>query len=260
LSYSNFSFSDLTIEQLVEGDISALPAPRPAGVSLAAITDVEEQPEQSLFPEGLRRLKGYIYPYLSSLKGTERKEKAYPWPKGAGPDDLPHESSQAGGGEGGNPDLWTPILKVSFSITNTHGPAGAEVAQLYLSYPNSTNLLPDIDAEQTKGRFGNFTFDRPYIGEDQNNGGWDHGWLFSKRVLRGFDKVFLQPGETKKVELVLTRRDLSYWDTQQQNWVIPSRNPVPSVINGEAGSGKFDIAIGASLGDPAALTGEWSRD
>jgi len=45
---------------------------------------------------------------------------------------------------------------------------------------------------------------------------------FPERVLRGFEKVFLQPGESKTVTFKLTRRDLSYWDVTKQNWVIPS--------------------------------------
>lgn len=42
------------------------------------------------------------------------------------------------------------------------------------------------------------------------------------RVLRGFDKVFLEAGETKAVSFALTRRDLSYWDVDAQDWRIPT--------------------------------------
>jgi beta-glucosidase len=44
---------------------------------------------------------------------------------------------------------------------------------------------------------------------------------FPPKQLRGFEKVFLQPGESKCVTFPLTRRDLSYWDVTIQNWVIP---------------------------------------
>ena len=36
--------------------------------------------------------------------------------------------------------------------------------------------------------------------------------------LRGFDKIALQPGETKSLMLDLTRRDLSEWDVIKQQW------------------------------------------
>jgi beta-glucosidase len=40
------------------------------------------------------------------------------------------------------------------------------------------------------------------------------------RVLRGFEKVFLEPGASRTVEFALMRRDLSYWDVGSQGWVI----------------------------------------
>lgn len=39
-------------------------------------------------------------------------------------------------------------------------------------------------------------------------------------MLRGFDEVSLEPGETKPVTFNLTRRDVSNWDTEKQDWVI----------------------------------------
>lgn len=41
-----------------------------------------------------------------------------------------------------------------------------------------------------------------------------------KRVLRGFEKVMLQPGESQEVQFPLMRRDLSFWDVGTQMWVI----------------------------------------
>ena len=40
------------------------------------------------------------------------------------------------------------------------------------------------------------------------------------KVLRGFEKVLLQPGEAKTVSFPLMRRDLSYWSVETQGWVI----------------------------------------
>ena len=43
-----------------------------------------------------------------------------------------------------------------------------------------------------------------------------------RSVLRGFDKISLQPGESASVRFDLTRRDISYWDIVGQQWTIAS--------------------------------------
>lgn len=83
-------------------------------------------------------------------------------------------------GEGGPADLYHDLIKIKASVTNTGGVAGADVAQLYLGLPEAA----DAPAKQ----------------------------------LRGFVKVFLEPGETKPVEFILQRRDLSVWDVDEQAW------------------------------------------
>ncbi|KAF2658662.1 glycoside hydrolase family 3 protein [Lophiostoma macrostomum CBS 122681] len=86
---------------------------------------------------------------------------------------------------GGNPLLWTTLYQVSLDVSNSGDVYGAAVPQLYVS-------LPDSAPEGTP-----------------------------LRQLRGFEKVYLSPGETQSVTFDLLRRDLSYWDVVQQNWVIP---------------------------------------
>jgi beta-glucosidase len=103
----------------------------------------------------------------------------YSYPDGY---DTPAPLSPAGGDEGGNPDLWNVYVEVSVEVSNTGPVAGAVVPQLYLSYPE----MKDVD--------------------------------FPVRVLRGFEKIFLNPGQKEKVIFGLTRRDLSYWDVEAQNW------------------------------------------
>jgi beta-glucosidase len=61
---------------------------------------------------------------------------------------------------------------------------GAEVAQLYLTFPT----IQGID--------------------------------FPPKQLRGFDKVLLRPGETKIVKFELRVKDLSYWHTASQSWRV----------------------------------------
>ena len=155
----------------------------------------------ALFPPGFRALNKYIYPYLSDL--SEIKQRHFDFPKGY---KEKYTLSPAGGGEGGNPSLYETFVVVTVNITNTGTRTGQEVVQLYVSFPN------DVKDEDV-------TFS-DYI-------------EFPVRVLRGFDKVELAPGETTKVELALTRKDLSYWSTRRQNWVMPV-------------TGEFTIALGNS--------------
>ncbi|KAF8676990.1 Glycoside hydrolase family 3 protein [Rhizoctonia solani] len=76
--------------------------------------------------------------------------------------------------------LHDALFKVSFTVKNTGKVAGSEVAQLYINPPAGANEPPS--------------------------------------VLRGFDKIKLAPGESKTVELVLSRYDLSIWDVERQGW------------------------------------------
>ncbi|EXJ83990.1 beta-glucosidase [Capronia epimyces CBS 606.96] len=88
---------------------------------------------------------------------------------------------------GGNPSLWGVLYTVNVTVTNTGNVTGATVPQLYLSLPQ----IPDVGPTPVN-------------------------------VLRGFDKITLQAGESRWVLFPLTRRDLSYWSVSIQNWVIPS--------------------------------------
>ena len=86
---------------------------------------------------------------------------------------------------GGNPALWESIYNVTISLANSGDVAGASVPQLYVGFPESTP-----------------TGTPP-------------------KQLRGFEKVYLEAGESKTVGFELMRRDLSYWDIISQQWVIP---------------------------------------
>lgn len=100
---------------------------------------------------------------------------------------------------GGNPALWEGIYNVTISLTNTGDVDGATVPQLYVGFPEST-------PEGTP-----------------------------PKQLRGFDKVFLKAGESKTVTFELMRRDLSYWDINEQQWLIPN--------------GEFVLSLGFSSRD-----------
>ena len=75
----------------------------------------------------------------------------------------------------------TDSITFTLSVTNTGKRAGAEVVQLYVSDLKSS--LP-----------------RP------------------KKELKGFQKVFLQPGETREVSITIGRDALSFYDDRQKQW------------------------------------------
>ncbi|KAK2039204.1 glycosyl hydrolase family 3 N terminal domain-containing protein [Colletotrichum somersetense] len=87
---------------------------------------------------------------------------------------------------GGNPELWDAVVRVTARVTNTGPVGGATVPQLYVSLPKES--VPEGTPVQ---------------------------------VLRGFEKVFLESGESATVGFDVLRRDLSYWDVASQTWVIP---------------------------------------
>ena len=92
----------------------------------------------------------------------------------------------------------TDTLTVSVDVTNTGSMAGKEVVQLYVSDVESTVIRP-------------------------------------VKELKGFDKVDLQPGETKTVTFTLGKRAFAYWNTQIHDWHVES--------------GEFRILVGKSSRD-----------
>jgi beta-glucosidase len=91
-----------------------------------------------------------------------------------------------------------PSATVEFEITNTGNRAGAEVAQIYVQ---------DVQASVA----------RPL------------------KELKGFQRVALQPGETKKVAVTLDRSAFAFYDETQGDWV--------------AEAGEFKVLVGASARD-----------
>jgi beta-glucosidase len=87
---------------------------------------------------------------------------------------------------GGLVDLWNIVAAVKVVVTNTGDRAGAVVPQLYIAFP-----------------------------QDHTPPGTSH------KVLRGFKKLHLGVGEHREVVFELMRRDLSYWDVEGRQWVVP---------------------------------------
>jgi beta-glucosidase len=80
----------------------------------------------------------------------------------------------------------TPNFQVTFNLANTGAVAGAEVAQVYLGLPASTNEPP-------------------------------------KRLV-GWQKVLLQPGASQAVTIEVDQNDsshpMSYWNTGTSSWLV----------------------------------------
>jgi beta-glucosidase len=89
-------------------------------------------------------------------------------------------------------------VQVTLKVKNTGDMAGAEVVQLYLEDEKSSVVRPE-------------------------------------KELKGFDKVYLEPGQEKKVTLKIKPEDMQFWDTCQNDW--------------KSEKGKFTVHIGSSSRD-----------
>ncbi|EGN95000.1 glycoside hydrolase family 3 protein [Serpula lacrymans var. lacrymans S7.3] len=96
-----------------------------------------------------------------------------------------------------DPSLHAPVVFVNFTLTNTGNIAGHETPQLYISLPASSQSPPYI--------------------------------------LKGFDSVFINPGESREVSMELSQYDLSIWNVVTQRWEVPS--------------GTIGVTVGASSRD-----------
>lgn len=93
---------------------------------------------------------------------------------------------------------------VEFELTNTGTVAGAEATQLYISLPGAKVFRPRLE-------------------------------------LKGFSKVFLQPGETKRVRIALDDKAFRYFNVKTNRWEIEG--------------GTYQVCVAASAED-IRLTGE----
>ena len=89
-------------------------------------------------------------------------------------------------------------VMVSADITNTGKSAGIEVVQLYIRDLTGSAIRPE-------------------------------------KELKGFEKVFLEPGETKTVTMELNKRSFAWYNTELHDWF--------------AASGDYEILVGASSRD-----------
>ncbi|KAJ5551404.1 hypothetical protein N7535_000646 [Penicillium sp. DV-2018c] len=183
LSYTTFEFSDIKVTPLTASKYK----PTKGKSKKAPELGKPGKAKDYLFPEGVRRIRQYLYPWLNSTDlrassgdphyGMPSKEYL---PEGTS-DGSPQELLPASGPSGGNPGLFEDLYEVTATITNTGSVIGDEVPQLYLSLGGKDDPL---------------------------------------KVLRAFDRVTIAPGQSVQWTATLTRRDVSNWDVNSQNWVI----------------------------------------
>jgi beta-glucosidase len=94
-------------------------------------------------------------------------------------------SVQQGITKGGSLEFWW--AEVSFDVTNNGKRAGAEVAKVYVSNPQSKVPRP-------------------------------------AKELKGLAKIDLKPGEKKRIKVMLNKRSFSYYDVSAKQWRAKSGN------------------------------------
>jgi beta-glucosidase len=99
----------------------------------------------------------------------------------------------------------TGRVDISFDLKNTGSRAGAEVAQLYTHQAHSSVIQPI-------------------------------------KSLRGFERVVLQPGDSKRVHFILPAAQLAFYDVKTKSLVVE-----PGTFNVLVGSSSEDIRVRAQL-------------
>lgn len=103
------------------------------------------------------------------------------------------------------PDNSTGDVDVTVDITNTSARSGVEIAQMYIAPPKTSVPRP-------------------------------------VRELKGFARIGLAAHETKKINMILHRRDFAYWDVQSHGWVV-----APGMYGVDVGSSSRDLPLTSSI-------------
>jgi beta-glucosidase len=140
------------------------------------------------FPTGLGQLPPFdnvslevTYDYFHGYRHLDRNGSTPEYPFGFGLsyttfmlDNLRASQAEAQAGD---------VVLYSVDVTNTGSVTGAEVVQLYVTYPGSAVERAD-------------------------------------RELKGFAKVSLQPGASQTVEIAVPVNDLAYYDVAESAWAL----------------------------------------
>jgi len=212
LSYTTFSYSNLRIQ-----NHGIAPYRACGGYTGPAPTlGVPGNAADAVFPPGFHQVPLYIYPFLNSTNLSASSGdpmyglSASTWLPAHAQDGSPQPRVPAGGGLGGNPQLYEVLYTVNCTITNTGKVAGDEVPQLYVSLggPNDPKV-----------------------------------------ALRNFDRITIQPNCSATFSATITRRDVSNWDPVAQNWYI-SKYPKTAYVGTSSRKLMLQgpLLVGSSLG------------
>ena len=183
LSYTKFSYSNLQVTSFRNRSVYT----PTKGYTAAAPTlgSISTKLTDYLFPPNITQVFNYIYSYLNHTDlATAANTTGYgdtSFVNAGSQDSSPQPLIAAGGAPGGNPGLYDVLYQVTATITNIGGLGGAEVPQMYISL----------------------------------GGPYD-----PKVVLRGFEKLSIQPNSSTTFTADILRRDISNWDTVSQDWFI----------------------------------------
>ncbi|KAI0405376.1 glycoside hydrolase family 3 protein [Xylaria palmicola] len=193
LSYTDFKYANIKIQATNAG-----PYKPTQGKTAKAPTfgTISKNLKDYVFPSSIRYIREFIYPFLnttSSLRnasadpeyGQTAEEFLPPGALDSEAQDLQPAAPALTDAPGGNRQLWDELYIVTAEITNAGDVVGDEIPQLYVSLGGPED--PPV-------------------------------------VLRGFDRIRIDPGQTVTFRAPLTRRDVSNWDTVSQNWVV-SKHP-----------------------------------
>lgn len=186
LSYTTFSYSDITVEKSNAGEYKPTTGQTIAAPVFGnASTDINDYQ----FPANFDAVRAYIYPFINGTdakaaskdRNYGKKAEEFLPPKATDRSAQPLLPSSGRSSPGGNRQLYDTMYTVKATITNTGSIVGNEVPQLYVSLGG-----PEDPVVQ----------------------------------LRDFDRIRIEPGQSATFTGKLTRRDISNWDVVSQNWVI----------------------------------------
>ena len=187
LSYTTFEYSNL---QVTKYNVSAYTDTTGMTDAAPILGNFSTNLTEYLFPNAsFPYIRQYIYPYLNTTDEREASgdpnygQTAAEFLPPNATDGTPQPLLAAGGAPGGNPQLWDVLYTVTATITNNGTRDGEEVPQLYVSLGGPNN---------------------------------------PRLVLRGFERLSIDAGQSTTFSADIKRRDLSNWDTVAQNWVITS--------------------------------------
>ncbi|CAK7208931.1 beta-glucosidase [Sporothrix curviconia] len=210
LSYTQLDFENLTVHPYKGQAQAASTAAAPSKSWTAAAQTygaVNSSKAANVDPAGFHRITPFIYPWIIRAANATWPFSAAAKAPANTTDPRTNSTAQAvlpaGGAPGGNPGLYDTVYTIGFDVHNRGSVNGTAVPQLYVQL-----------------------------------GGQDNPW----GILRGFDDVSVVAGGRVRVEMNLTRRDISNWNSEKQNWVVTS---LPKFVF--IGRSVVDIALNSSL-------------